>query len=427
MIKYFEIQDFKSYSKAKLKLAPLTVLVGANASGKSNALEAIRFLSWLAQGQKLSSLQYKVNQDDYIVRGHIKDLFRNGKETFSIGCALSDNIETKLHLSFDFRNGEIHIKHEECTMSTDFLYKTVKPTDGSSTDIAVEYNNFARGGRKPQITCNDQLAIFTQMVSAARFSDGHEKAKKVIPITAAKFEKQLANILFLDPVPARMRDYSFISDKQLTGDGRNLSSVLYQLWNENDGLKAELLTFIQSLPEQDIKAIDFLQGPRNEVMVQLIETFGSIERKIDASLLSDGTLRVLAIASALLSAPEGCMVIIEEIDNGIHPSRAKRLLESIDSIARKRKLVILISSHNPALLDALPVSTIPNVVFCYRDKIDGNSKLISLEDIPDYPELIAQGTLGDLVTQGLLESFVKNYEGTEIKKLKALEWLKSIQ
>jgi predicted ATPase len=390
-------------------------------------LEAIRFLSWLAQGQKLSSLQYKVNQDDYIVRGHIKDLFRNEKETFSIGCAISEDVETKLQLSFDFRNGEIHIRHEESTMSTEFLYKTVKPTDGSSTDIAVEYNNFARGGRKPQITCNDQLAIFTQMVSAARFSDGHDKAKKIIPKTAAKFEKQLANILFLDPVPARMRDYSFISDKQLTGDGRNLSSVLYHLWNENDVLKTELLTFIQSLPEQDIKAIDFLQGPRNEVMVQLIETFGSIERKINASLLSDGTLRVLAIASALLSAPEGCMVIIEEIDNGIHPSRAKRLLESIDSIARKRKLVILISSHNPALLDALPVSTIPSVVFCYRDKIDGNSKLVSLQDISDYPELIAQGTLGDLVTQGLLENFVKNYEGSELKKQKALEWLSSIQ
>ena len=47
------IESFKSYRKATLKLAPLTVLIGANASGKSNAVEALRLLSWLAQGNKL--------------------------------------------------------------------------------------------------------------------------------------------------------------------------------------------------------------------------------------------------------------------------------------------------------------------------------------------------------------------------------------
>lgn len=51
MIQEIHIKDFKSYQSAKLKLSPLTMLIGANASGKSNALEAIRFLNWLAQGQ----------------------------------------------------------------------------------------------------------------------------------------------------------------------------------------------------------------------------------------------------------------------------------------------------------------------------------------------------------------------------------------
>ena len=54
MLSSFTIENFKSYRAATLKLAPLDgTEIGANASGKSNAVEALRLLSWLAQGNKL--------------------------------------------------------------------------------------------------------------------------------------------------------------------------------------------------------------------------------------------------------------------------------------------------------------------------------------------------------------------------------------
>jgi len=139
----------------------------------------------------------------------------------------------------------------------------------------------------------------------------------------------------------------------------------------------------------------------------LTETFGAQTRDYDASLLSDGTLRVLSIAAAMLSAPEDSLVVIEEIDNGVHPSRARHLLKNIRDIAERRHLRVLLSTHNPALLDALPDSALPDVVFCYREPKDGSSRLLRLQDAPDYPELIAQGSLGALVTSGALERFVK--------------------
>ena len=49
-----------------------------------------------------------------------------------------------------------------------------------------------------------------------------------------------------------------------------------------------------------------------------------------------------------------------------------------------------------------------------------------LRDIPDYPELITQGSLGHLMTRGLLERFVKQHPGTEQKKQKAMAWLASL-
>lgn len=429
MIESFIIENFKSYKNASLKLSPLTVLVGANASGKSNVLEAIRFLSWLAQGQKLSSLQYKVNQNEQIVRGRIKELMHIASDNFTLSCVCMPNDKpARLSITLDLReNEELHINKEDCEYDAEFLYRTAKPTEGNATDILVEYNNFARGGKKPQIVCNDQQGIFTQLQSVARFADKHSKAKQEIPQIANIFEKKLANIQFLDPQPKQMRDYSFISDKRLEEDGKNISAVLFNIWNENESRQQDLLSFIKSLPEQDIKSIDFLRGPRDEVMIQLIETFGNTEHKIDAGLLSDGTLRILAIASALLSAKEGSMVIIEEIDNGVHPSRAKKLLDSIYKIATERNLTILISSHNPALLDALPLQVLPQVVFCYRDTQDGSSKLVSIEDIPNFPELTSQGSLGDLLTQGLMDKYVKNLEGKEVKQAKALAWLNSMK
>ena len=94
-------------------------------------------------------------------------------------------------------------------------------------------------------------------------------------------------------------------------------------------------------------------------------------------LLSDGTLRVLAIAAALLSAPEGSTVVIEEVDNGVHPSRAKQLLATMRQQADARNVRLLLSTHNPALMDALPDLSLGDVVFCYRSKMTGDSQLYS--------------------------------------------------
>ncbi len=429
MLKKIILKSFKSFkSETELSLAPLTVMVGANASGKSNAVEGLRFLSWLAQGQKLSSIQYVVNESDKIVRGRIDNLPYDNGSSFEVGCVTDDPDWNHLKIKIVLRDEELHIANEELTgpAAPPSLYHIVETSDSGGSDVQVAYNNFARGSRKPHIVCSDQMAIFGQLESAARFGNKHDKSKKVIPEKCRKLSIELSNILFLDPVPSNMREYAFKNEKRLSGDGKNLSAILYRLWNDSDENKDKILSFIESLPEQNIETLEFIDGPRGEVMVQLVETFGGIAKSYDASLLSDGTLRVLAIASALLSAPEGSLVVIEEIDNGVHPSRAKNILERINAIAKERSLNILLSSHNPALLDALPDSAVPHVVFCYRDVEDGSSRMVRLMDLPDYPELVIQGGIGELMTEGVLEHFVKEHPGSEEKKRKALEWLESV-
>jgi len=431
------LQDFKSYKTAKVPLAPLTVLIGANASGKSNAIEAMRLLAWLAQGQKLSAIQYAVNKEDRVVRGRVSDLpYRDGV-TFGLGCESDLPEWNVLSMRITRREDGLHITGESLTHqgAPVPLYDLDQPSSGRGTDVGVAYNNFARGGKKPHIKCSDQLAIFTQLNTPAPFDAAHLASKRVIPTQVADYERWLSTMLFLDPVPAAMREYNFPSERRLRGDGSNLSGVLFNLWGTDEsavtepfaGHRRDILSFIQSLPEQDIAGLTFLVEPRGGVMVSLSETFGGQPAPCDASLLSDGTLRVLAIAAAMLSADEGSLVVIEEIDNGVHPSRARRLLENILAIAERRHLRVLLSTHNPALLDALPDSALPAVVFCYRDTSDGSSCLTRLSDVPDYPELIAQGSLGELVTTGLLERFVKQQRTTAERQARATAWLEHMR
>ena len=57
------------------------------------------------------------------------------------------------------------------------------------------------------------------------------------------------------------------------------------------------------------------------------ETSGG--KLIDARLLSDGTLRMLAIVTALETVPKSSRIVIEEFDNGLHPSRAELLVRTL--------------------------------------------------------------------------------------------------
>lgn len=423
------IENFKSYKDATLRLSPLTVLIGANASGKSNALEALRLLSWIAQGNRLSAIKYAVYEQDEAVRGTTSDLGYRGSKKFSFTARLNHDFEY-LSISLEVDEvGDLHIADEKMDAlhgSSFPLYQVVGRTSGLGSDLRVAYNNFARGGVKPQVSCNDQMAVMVQLQSAARFEAGHKRAQASIPAYCKRFQADLSKVIFLDPRPSSMRSYSYKTETKLSGDGSNLSGVLYSI-SEDPKKSNRLLSLIRSLPEQDVRSIEFVETPRGEVMVSLTETFGGADRSCDATLLSDGTLRVLSVAAAVLSAPEGSLVVIEEIDNGVHPSRAGMLLNGLSEIAKERSLRVLISSHNPALLDALPDDAVPNVVFCYRDETEGDSRLVRLGNLPDYPELIAQGSVGHLMTHGTLERFVKNYKGPEHKRKRAEDWLNRLQ
>jgi len=425
MLKNIVIKNFKSYSDQTLPLGPLTLMIGANASGKSNALEAFRFLSWLSQGQKLSVLKHRVDDSEQVLRGQLNDLGYLDSKEFTLGCQTDDTKWHDFQISIAIREQELHIVQEQIKSKSSSvpLYQIKQAAKGLNSDVEVAYNNFSSGQHKPTVTCTDQIAILNQLETPAIFS--HDKSQKFIPETVKRFQNLLENTLFLDPVPSLMRGDSF-PEKKLMGDCSNLSGVLYHLWQQ-ENLRPIIISFIKSLPEQDVTDIKFYKDRRGKIALELVESFGNKNRTWSVELLSDGTLRVLAIAAALLSAPEGATVVIEEVDNGIHPSRAKQLLQTMREQASTRNIRLLLTTHNPALMDALPDEALADVVFCYRDSIKGDSRLTRLADLQDYAGLVSQGPLGELVTRGVIDRFIKSPCSPEQKKKNALDWLARMQ
>ena len=433
------IKNFKSYKDATLPLSPLTLLIGANASGKSNAIEAFRFLSWVAGGERLSTLKNRVNDSNQVVRGSIKDLAFNSTDQFALLFKFEKDVEYEG--VFDVSSNNIELRSEIIYLQENrivILQNLKRPylsqlSTSFDTDLIKKLDKFAEskihfdGFVSSQIDSsfsfyknnNSDISAFLMVDTSITMK------KNKAWIDFDDIRKFLQQSFFFDFIPNNMRVDSIL-DNSLRPDGSNIAGVLYNICKE-ENKKSKLLSLVQSLPEQDITDIKFYKDHRDRIEFALVESFGnvSVERTMD--LLSDGTLKVLGIAAALLSVPESSTVVIEEIDNSIHPTRAHIILSLLRQYAEERKLNLLLSTHNPAVMDALPDEALADVVFCYRNPKEGDSKLVRLGDLDDYLGLVAQGTLGDLVTQGTVERFIKHPTTADQRKKQALDWLSQLQ
>nr|WP_229556446.1 hypothetical protein [Nostoc sp. XA010] len=86
------------------------------------------------------------------------------------------------------------------------------------------------------------------------------------------------------------------------------------------------------------------------------------------------------------------------------------LVRILREIGSKRKIDILLTTHNPALLDALGPEIVPFVVVAHRDKETGETKLTLLEDIDNFSKLFASYSLGDMTTKGAIERSLSHNE-----------------
>lgn len=409
MLKQLILENWKSFRYAELPLDPLTVLIGTNASGKSNVVEALEFLQRIFIGKDVKPALLG-NLTLPSIRGGVEWAAFKPEKIFTLKVLFQGKSDNKDHfysitvqtkpkiivLKESFIDQEYQLNSQinpvtKLSITSETLNQFEKVVDYQYADFYGDDKHIEHSFPSETILNNPNRYI-------SLFTEDEEKIYKMI--------QDIENICILNPIPSKMRDYSRLSDS-LESDASNIAGILAAL-DEKEKVEVEstLSEYIKYLPEGDIQKVWTEKVGRfgTDAMLYCQEEWkpGHIT-EIDARSMSDGTLRFLAILTALLTRPEGSQLVIEEIDNGLHPSRAELLVRILREIGSKRKIDILITTHNPALLDALGPEIVPFVVVAHRDSETGESKLTLLEDIENLPLLLASGTLGRLATKGAIE------------------------
>jgi predicted ATPase len=409
MLKKLVFENWKSFRNAELYIEPLTILIGTNASGKSNALDGLAFLSRTAQGK---NFELALIGDPQIppIRGGAEWAALKPTHQFTLKALVgtidegtdyeySITVETSPRVQLVAESLD-RIKKRPRTNKNPYkihLFQTDKVTQDSPSIVARLYNE-SKG--KPQ-EMHRSASILSQLV-------GLITLRKEIIDGVKDIVKVLENIFILDPIPSKMRGYTPLTE-QLYSDASNIAGVLAALpQDKKKQIESTLSDYVTKLPERDVQRVwaETVGKFSSDAMLYCEELWITDQEPttIDARGMSDGTLRFLSILTALLTRPESSQIVIEEVDNGLHPSRSGLLLQMLMDISDQRKIDVLVTTHNPALLNALHPELIPSVVVAYRDSLTGESKLSLLEEIQSLPKLMASGLLGRVASQGLLET-----------------------
>lgn len=411
MIKEITVKNWKSFEEATFFIDPLTILIGANASGKSNLLDAFLFLFRISSNIGISQA---INGDVNVppLRGGFEWVCRKPHDTFTIKVKVerSEKQDYQYSITCKVNETKAEVFYESLIILTKtgknktpkerVLYKTAE--EEASTPALPTYFNTGTQGRGKRIDLNRSYSILSQADTL--------NVRKELSDAVIKMLKELQSIFVLDPIPSHMRDYKPLSDT-LQPDGANIAGILAALdEDKKTSVESALSYYLKDLPEKDVKRVwaEPVGKFQTDAMLYCEEGWGSEKYEVDARGMSDGTLRYLAIVSALLTRKEEGLLIVEEVDNGLHPSRAKVLINMLKTLGAERNIDIVVTTHNPALLDAAGNVMVPFITVVYRDEKSGASMLKQLEDLEQLPKLIASGSIGKLSTEGRIEKALKS-------------------
>ncbi|MDQ3715977.1 MAG: AAA family ATPase [Actinomycetota bacterium] len=405
---------FKSFANVVVPLRPLTLLIGRNGSGKSNALDALEVLSRLAKAEEVRDALGGNRRDAGPVRGGVEGCAPHGNDSFQIGVTVQTEAgSARLDLRIQVRP-QVQIVWERLIAPfkgrTHVLLETQEPNPQRS-DISAKVWTAGRG-RNPHLTFRSSHLLTAQL--PLRLS-GKTEAERAILDVADEVLAVLSGVFHLDPVPHLMRQYVPEQDIVLRRTAENLSAAIARLKSEDRRRFADLLNIVKDLPEYKVRAIDIGKGGFGEVMLAIREGNGRGSVTVPARQMSDGMLRMLAIATALLTGGGGLAIeaaaarvtsaptlVIEELENGLHPSQAARVLSFVKDACQERDLQVVLTTHSPALLDALSGDDHEGVLVIDRTLRTGSSRVRRLVDLPGYLRLMATDGLGAAATSGTL-------------------------
>ena len=410
MLTRLRVSGFKNLVDVDIRFGPFTCIAGANGVGKSNLLDAITFMSALAD-RPLMDAALSV-RDEGGRTGDLRSIFHHVGDVYAnemsfeadmivpatgsddLGQAAKASITfLRYKLKVGFRGdqprgsfGGIELLHEELShiKIADAKKQLAFPHDLAwrksavvgqrrtpyfiSTDtengvrvIKIHQDGGSSGKPRPLLASN----LPRTAVSAANAAESPTAM-------LAKREMQSWRRLQLEPSALREPD-PFTAPSKLGTNGSHLPSTLYELARDNDlyadstdpdqraaYVYGSIATRLSKLID-DVRRVRVDRDDKRELLTLFVT--GRDNTSHAARALSDGTLRFLALAVIDLDPHTKGLLCLEEPENGIHPARIPAMLDLLQDIATdpfgpigpdNPLRQVIVNTHSPAVVAQIP-------------------------------------------------------------------------
>ncbi len=452
MLTRLRVSGFKNLVDVDISFGPFTCIAGANGVGKSNLLDAIVFLSALADGPLLDAALSV--RDQGAKTGDIRGLFHHVGDNFDeemnfeaemiIPESGADDLGQKANATATFVQyavslrykrdesaralGSLELVKEELkhiTLGEAAQHLPFNPsrawrnrvvinrrrtpkyisTEGTGADRVINVHQDGGSSGKPQKLLAANLP--RTVLSAANSAESPTA-------TLVKREMQSWRLLQLEPSSLREPD-NFTAPVELASDGAHLPATLFHLANlphetgvDSSSIYAEVANRVSQLID-DIRFVYVDRDERRQLLT--IYAKGRDGTAYPARALSDGTLRFLALTVLSIEPDSRGVICMEEPENGIHPERIPAMIQLLRDLttdiqerepgAGSHLRQVIINTHSPAVVMQVPDDSLVMAerVEVNRDKVSFNA--LQLRCLPgtwrDRAQILAPISKGKLL------------------------------
>ncbi|MHA1439893.1 MAG: AAA family ATPase [Promethearchaeota archaeon] len=424
-IKRIKVKNYRSFKNLDISLEDFNVIVGANASGKSNFISIFNFFKNL--------VEYGLNDAISLVGGieYLRNVYLPSTNTVSIEFEAESSkegehsfypfteemvispkkIEYKLELLITEDQKEYLIKEEIIKIYCKFF--KIDFNEEVINEEFIDYGEIIILRTDKNVNCNivsKSKDISKHFIKTLYLSDNEKLSdlkinpdesiigNRRIPIPFIFIIEQVLKGIYLYEInPKPPKEFSRISGKsELEPDGKNLILILKKLLSNKE--KEEKLTEIikDFLPFIEKISIDKLAD--KYISANIKEIF-SKDKFLPASLMSDGTINIIALIIILFFEKKP-IIIIEEPEGNIHPSLISKVIEMMKDVSHRMKKQIIITTHNPEIVK---YSGIKHLFLMHRDD-NGFSNIIKPQENQQV-QIFLENDMGidELFIQNLLK------------------------